>query len=343
MTPGPTGPPLPKAAPGGAAGRISGLVWVALLAAASIAVAPRVPGVNAVVVGLLVGLVVANSPLRDRLVDDASVTFVTHRVLRFTVVLLGASIDLRLLGEVGVAGIAVIVVAILVGLSMAWFVGGRLGLETRSRLLIGVGTAICGASAIAAVAPLLRAKKEQIGVALATIFAFNALALVAYPVVGRVLDMSAVAYGTWAGVGVHDTAAAVAAGFIHGPEAGAVATLVKLTRTLFLIPLMMALVPIAERWSEEAPPTRRRLPPIPWFILGFLLLATLNTLGWIDWGRQAAASVAGALIVGVVVAVGLTLHVRSIARLGRPLFLTGLIASATVGLVALGLVHLLGW
>lgn len=177
MNPGPTGPLLPEAV----ALRISGVVWIALLAAASLALAPRVPGVNAVVVGLLVGLVIANSPLRDRLVDDASVSFVTHRVLRVTVVLLGASIDLRLLGDVGVGGLALIVVAILVGLSVAWFVGDRLGLEARSRLLIGVGTAICGASAIAAVAPMLRAKKEQIGVALATIFAFNALALSSIP------------------------------------------------------------------------------------------------------------------------------------------------------------------
>ncbi|MGH3443519.1 MAG: YeiH family protein [Nitriliruptorales bacterium] len=133
-------------------------------------------------------------------------------------------------------------VAVLLAILVAGLAGPRLGLTGRSCLLIRIGTAICGVSAIVAVAPVLRARKEEIGLALATILSFNAGALLLCPLIGGVFAVDPVTFGTWPGVAVHDTASAVATGFALGPRAGEVATLVKLVRTLHLIRIMVLAV-----------------------------------------------------------------------------------------------------
>lgn len=327
------------------------VVLSALLVAAvglgAILAAPLVPAVNAVVIALLAGLLVANLAGRRVEVDDRVSTFVLKRVLRAAIILLGAGINLALVADVGVKALAVITVSVLVAILVARLAGPRLGLTGRSSLLIGIGTAICGVSAIVAVAPVLRARKEEMGLALATILSFNALALLLYPLVGNVLAFDAITFGTWAGVAVHDTASAVATGFALGPQAGEVATLVKLVRTLYLIPVMVLaalwMSVRVDRGAVSASGTARAvLSSMPWFVFGFAVLAVLNSAGLLLGIGDVLSDLAKLLIVFVVATIGLTLRLSGIASLGRPLLYTGFAASVAIGIVSLSAIALLG-
>ena len=156
------------------------------------------------------------------------------------IVLLGAGIDGLLLAR-GFETVIVMAIAIIVAIAVANYIGRLVKLPRRAATLVGVGTAICGASAIAGVAPILKSKKDEIGLALRTIFTFNAIAPLVYPLRGTLLQLSDNALGTRVGIGVHDTATSVATRFAFSESAGEIATVVKLARTLFLIPLIIFL------------------------------------------------------------------------------------------------------
>ncbi len=306
-------------------------------------IGPLINGINGVVVALILGLLVVNVG-GDRIeLDDQVPTFLLKRALKFAVILLGAGIDLGSIADVGLKAVGITAVAVVMAMSISWFLGRSLGLVNRSAILIGVGTAICGASAIAAVAPVLKAKKEEVGLALATVFSFNAIALLAYPLIGAALGLTQVEFGSWAGIGVHDTASAVATGFAFGPEAGEFATLVKLERTLFLLPLLAIAVAVVRREDGgEADGGSTLRDNFPWFIVGFAVLATANTLGWLGDIGGFLNDAAKLIIVFVVVAVGLTLRLSKVASIGKPLFYTGFAASLAVGAFALAAIVGLG-
>lgn len=309
---------------------------VVALAVTSLLVGPSIDGVNAVVIALVLGVVTVNVIGSRWDIDQSVPDFLLKRTLKIAVVLLGAGVDLNAVARVGTTAIAITAIAVATGMATSWWLGLRLGLEPRTAVLIGVGTAICGASAIAAVAPILRATKEELGLALATVFGFNALALLAYPVIGSALGLSQIAFGAWAGIGVHDTASAVATGFAYGPAAGEIATLVKLERTLFLIPLLVIAVVVARRQDlHDVTASGAVWNSFPWFIVGFVILAVANTLGYIGELGDIGVEVAKVLIVFVVVAVGLSIRWGRVSSLGRPLIITGLVASTAVGCLAL--------
>ena len=292
---------------------------------------PVINGINAVVVALILGLLVVNVG-GDRIeLDDQVPTFLLKRALKFAVILLGAGIDLTSIADVGLKAVGITTVAVIMAMAISWYLGRALGMENRSAILIGVGTAICGASAIAAVAPVLKAKKEEVGLALATVFSFNAIALLTYPIIGAALGLSQVEFGSWAGIGV------------HGAEAGEFATLVKLERTLFLLPLLAIAVAVVQREDGGETSSGSTLRNnIPWFIVGFAVLAAANTLGWLGDVGGFLNDTAKLIIVFVVVAVGLTLRLSKVASIGKPLFYTGFAASLAVGAFALAAIVGLG-
>ncbi|MDH3249803.1 MAG: putative sulfate exporter family transporter [Acidimicrobiia bacterium] len=324
-------------------GLVPTAILVLVLGAAAQLIGPLINGINAVVVALVLGLLVVNVG-GDRIsLDDQVPTFLLKRALKFAVILLGAGIDLASIADVGLKAVGITAIAVVMAMAISWYLGRALGLVNRSALLIGIGTAICGASAIAAVAPVLKAKKEEVGLALATVFSFNAIALLAYPLIGAALGLSQVEFGSWAGIGVHDTASAVATGFAFGAEAGEFATLVKLERTLFLLPLLAIAVAMVQRedgGDVSRGSTLRK--NIPWFIVGFVVLATANTFGWLGEVGGFLNDAAKLIIVFVVVAVGLTLRLSKVASIGKPLFYTGFAASLAVGAFALAAIVGLG-
>jgi uncharacterized integral membrane protein (TIGR00698 family) len=213
--------------------------------------------------------------------------------------------------------------------------------------LIGAGTAICGGTAIVTVGPLIRASDDEIAYAITTIFAFNVIAILTYPVIGHALGMGPLAFGTWTGTSVNDTSAVVATGFLFSSAAAATATIVKLTRTVLLVPLAVAYAvgaALRDGSTGDRPSVHRLvLAAMPWFVLMFVALAVANTVGWIPVAlAHVATSASKFLIVVVLAAVGLHTSIPALAQRGpRPMAL-GFAVAGLLSLASLVLINLAG-
>jgi uncharacterized integral membrane protein (TIGR00698 family) len=205
---------------------------------------------------------------------------VTKWLLQLCVVLLGFGMNLPVVLRLGLNGSLFAAVTIAATLALGWWIGRTLALDRRTTVLISAGTAICGGSAIAAVSTVIAATEAEIAVSIGTIFLLNAVALYIFPPVGHLLHLSQAQFGLWAGVAIHDISSVVGAGLSYGPDALNTATAVKLSRTLWIVPVTLALALALGRSRRAAvktggaPPTRKARIAVPWFI-GFFLLASL--------------------------------------------------------------------
>lgn len=241
------------------------------------------------------------------------------RALQAGVVGLGAGMDLQRVLRVGAQGAGVTAVSLLLSLLLAWALGRLLRVDRDTSLLLGVGTAICGGSAIASVASVLRPKPHELSVSLATVFLLNAVALLVFPPLGHALGMGEHAFGTWAALAIHDTSSVVGAGLAYGPIALEVATTTKLARALWIVPVTLAVA----AWQARTAPAGADRPALkwPWFILGFLGLAA--AFSWVPGLAPVAAPVVWAgrkLLVLALLGVGLGLSRDALRQVGfRPL------------------------
>ena len=195
---------------------------------------------------------------------------VSKKLLQYSVVGLGFGMNLHASLASGKEGMLFTIVSVVGTMLIGMFIGRKLLKVNRdTSYLISSGTAICGGSAIAAVGPVIKAKDSDMSVALATIFVLNAIALFVFPVLGEWLGLTQQEFGTWAAIAIHDTSSVVGAGAAYGEEALQVATTIKLTRALWIIPL--ALVTSFIFKSEG------RKVSIPWFILWFIVAILINT------------------------------------------------------------------
>lgn len=191
-------------------------------------------------------------------------------LLQYSVVGLGFGMNLHESLSSGRDGMLFTIVSVFGTLLIGWIIGHRLlGVDKNTSYLISSGTAVCGGSAIAAVGTTLKAKDSEMSVALATVFVLNAVALFVFPVIGRALDMNDVQFGTWAAIAIHDTSSVVGAGAAYSEEALEVATTIKLTRALWIIPVALLTSFIFK--------TKGRRVSIPWFILFFIIAMIVNT------------------------------------------------------------------
>lgn len=324
-----------------------GLGALAVVAAIGYAVSTGFGIATPVIVTLLLAIIVGNVVRLPRHVDLAS-AFAVKRVLKIAIMCLGAGVSATALTTISTSAIIAIIAGITVALAVAAVVGRRFKIHRDSATLIGVGTAICGASAIAAVVPLLRPRRDHIATALGCIFAFNAIALLVYPAIGAWLNMDASAFGTWAGVAVHDMASAVGAGFVYGQESGQIATVVKLARTLFIIPLLVvltvALRPKATENDTSGKPGESRsaghqiISAFPLFILGFVAMAALATSGILGGAGEYIESIGRYLLLVVFAAVGLDLKLTKLGSTGPKAAATGACASVAVGAATLPII-----
>lgn len=194
----------------------------------------------------------------------------SKKLLQYSVVGLGFGMNLQASLASGKEGMAFTVISVIGTMLIGWFIGRKLlKVERDTSYLISSGTAICGGSAIAAVGPVIKAKDTEMSVALGTIFILNAIALFIFPVIGHWLDMSQEQFGLWAAIAIHDTSSVVGAGAAYGEEALEVATTVKLTRALWIIPLALVTSVIFKSEGKKI--------SIPWFIFWFVVAMVVNT------------------------------------------------------------------
>ena len=195
---------------------------------------------------------------------------VSKKLLQYSVIGLGFGMNLHASLASGKEGMLFTIVSVFGTLLIGMFIGCKLlKINRNTAYLISSGTAICGGSAIAAVGPIIKAKDSDMSMALATIFILNAIALFLFPALGHWLGMTQQEFGTWAAIAIHDTSSVVGAGAAYGEEALQVATTIKLTRALWIIPLALLTAVIFRSEGKKI--------SIPWFILFFIVAMLLNT------------------------------------------------------------------
>ncbi len=235
-------------------------------------------------------------------------------LLQAAVVLLGFGLQLGMVLKVGASSLGLTFVSIAATLGLGFLLSRLFHVGRELTTLLSSGTAICGGSAIAAIAPAIGAGSANTAVSLAIVFLLNALALVIFPYVGQLLDLSQEAFGLWAALAIHDTSSVVGASAIYGPEALAVGTTVKLTRALWILPLSF----LCSRLTRQQSGAKW-----PWFLGGFLLAALLRSTfaeGAVWWDRLALGG--RYLMVATLFLVGAGLTRESLRRIGvRPLLL----------------------
>lgn len=260
---------------------------------------------------------------------EPGVSLAAGPLLRAAIVVLGLRVSLGEVVAVGIDGLVVIVVAIAAAMLATWVLARSTGIGVRLAVLLGIGTAICGNSAIAAAAPTVRASDEEVSFASLVITTAGTLVMLALPAIGAVLGLGADGIGLAAGAGVHDSAQAIAAGFAAGPEAGEVATVVKLTRTVFLVP---AIVVLGIAWSRGHGAGRGpRRPAVPVFVAGFVVATAARTAGdaWLapaDWWAavvEAAATLSLLMLAVAMAGVGLGADVGGWRRAGPAAAIVG--------------------
>jgi uncharacterized integral membrane protein (TIGR00698 family) len=240
----------------------------AWLAIAALTLAPGVPAAAALVGGILFALLLGN-PWLER------TRAWTTPLLQLSVVGLGFGMNLDQVLRAGAHGIGVTAAGISATLALGWALGRALRTERDVSLLVSSGTAICGGSAIAAVASAIDAPAAPTAVALATVFLLNAAALVLFPPIGHYFGLSQSQFGLWAALAIHDTSSVVGASMQYGREALELATTVKLARALWIVPLAFGV-----GWARGG---ARKKAKRPWFILGFVLAAAAAS--WIPGAR----------------------------------------------------------
>ena len=305
-----------------------------------------------VLVGIALGLLLANTVRLPASLRPGLSLGIT-RLLPLAIILLGARLAFDDVLAMGLPALGLIAVVITTAFVVAHAVARALGVPRRVATLIAVGASICGNTAIAATAPAIRAQDDEVAFAIAVNTLFGTLAMLAFPVVGRLLDLPDLGFGLWAGAAVNDTAQVVATGFSFSEAAGEVATVVKLTRNasmvgvVFVVGLVYARQEAAVAAGDEG--FRARLArSFPTFLLGFVALAAANSLGWIDLAGDAAgialsdllARLCRLLLLLALTSVALGTNLRALARTGlAPLWVGLATMSATAG-VTLALVLL---
>lgn len=273
---------------------------------------------------------------------DAGIDFTARTVLEIAVFLLGASVDLPLLLRAGPALAVGILLLVVLGLSASLLIGRALGLPPRLSLLVACGNAICGNSAIAAVAPVIGAEPDEVVSSIAFTAALGVVVVVSLPFLIAPLGLSHYQYGVVAGLTVYSVPQVLAAAFPVSLIAGQIATLVKLVRVLLLGPVVL----VAALWFRQPGASRADkgfLHFAPWFILGFLGLAASRALGLLpEMAVEPARALSGWLTVGAMAALGLGVDARALVRTGRSLVLAVSGSLAALVLLALGLVRALG-
>ena len=294
---------------------------------------PVVPAGAAIVAGIAVALTLGN-PVRDKCGK------LTPKLLAWSIIGLGCAMDLRHVGAAGIHGIGYTAIGITVTLTLGFLFGKLLKTDPDTSLLVSVGTAICGGSAIAAVAVAIRAKASEVTVAMVTVFLLNAVAILIFPPLGHSLGLGQVQFGLWSALAIHDTSSVVGAAMAYGAQALEVGTTVKLARALWIIPVSIAIGMMRARKEDAADAGRKAKRP--WFILGFLATAALVTfVPILRPSGQIVAEAARRLLVLTLFLIGSTLTLDRLKAVGVRPFLQGIalwlvMASATLGAILAG-------
>lgn len=314
-----------------------GLSIAIATAAAGFLVESWVPVFGAAVVALALGLTVRTLSRNPRRVDLGS-QFAAKQGLQIAIVLLGAGLDLRDILAIGASSSVVLGTVAIVGLGAMWLLGKAARIDWAPRSLITVGTVVCGGTAIGALAPAIRARSDDVALAISVVFGMNFLGLLVFPPLQGMIGLDQAAFGIWVGAAIHDTSSVVAAAYSVGVEAGDVATIVKLTRTTLIVPLVLGFGLWAGRRaaSDERFEKSAAIRGLPSFLIWFIIAAALKSAGVIDSiGLTALPEIGRHLMIVALAGVGLSTNLGAVRRAGPRPFIAGAVGWGTMALVGL--------
>lgn len=295
--------------------------------------------IGASVIALFIGMII--NSFNKTAIFDAGIKFTSKKVLKFAIILLGASLSVRVILSVGKLSVMVMIFTLLTCFGGGYFIGKVLKLNWKLSNLISAGTGICGGSAIAAIAPVIDAEDSDIAYAMSATFLFDMAMILLFPIMGRALGLSDMAYGLWTGTAVNDTSSVVAAGYAFSEGAGDFATMVKLTRTLSIIPtvLIFSFINLRLKRKEGSDAVYKGVnikKLFPWFILGFLILAGVNSIGLISENVSLfVKDISKFLMVAALSAIGLNTSFKDMKKSGINPMVHGFIISLLVVVVAI--------
>ena len=286
--------------------------------------------------GVILGLVLENQ-------NTDLTKKISQKLLQFSVMGLGAGMNLLVVARVGVSGFGYTVLGIAFTILLGFLVGRVLKISDGLVTLISSGTAICGGSAIAAVAPAIRAKSHEVTVSLAIIFLLNAAALFIFPFIGHLLHLNQNEFGLWSALAIHDTSSVVGASMIFGKEALEIATTVKLARALWIVPVTFLMAFIFSKKQTDAPKSKIK---VPWFIGGFLLVAAIVTfVPQLKEAGEVVAQLSKKSLTLTLFLIGSQISRKSIKEVGARPFIMGVllwvvVSTSSLFLIKMGLIRL---
>ena len=328
---------------------ILGIAICFTVAGLSILIEKLIPGelLGASIIALFMGTII-NSFFHPAWMKPA-LKFTSKRILKTAIILLGASLSVNTILSVGKMTFFVMIFTFAVCFGGGYFLRKLFGLNWKLSNLISAGTGICGGSAVAAIAPVIDADDKDIAFAMSSPFLFDMVMIALYPLMGKALGLSDIAYGIWAGTSVNDTASVVASGYAFSEAAGDFATMVKLTRTIAIIPTVLVFAYIGNRIKQKEMKSANNgqkvnlTKIVPWFIGGFLLLAILNSVGVIPAVLSGVMKTASKfLMVSALAAIGLGTSITDFKKAGLAPMFYGITIDTLVTLTALIVIWCMG-
>ncbi len=329
---------------------IKGIIFSAVLAVIANSMATLIPhqlisgGVFALLLGMILNPFVSNLTFLNE-----GINFTSKKLLKLSIIFMGLSLSFSQVLQVGKFSIIVMTFTLFTAFGGGYILGKFFGMDWKLSSLISAGTGICGGSAIAAIAPVIDAKDSDVAYGISATFIFDVIMVVLFPIMGRFFMMSDLGFGLWAGTAVNDTSSVVAAGYAFSDAAGQFAVIVKLTRTLSIIPVVLifslinARIELKKRAALSATKggkdyTRDKVnlsSIFPWFILLFLLMVAIKSTGFVPLGlSESLIDLSKFLMVMALGAIGLKTNFSHVAKSGFKPMLHGFIISLLVVVVS---------
>ena len=300
--------------------------------------------IEAAVIAILIGILIRNSGILPKVFHPGIQAF--EKILILGIVLIGASLNFRNFGSQGINMLVIILTTMIISFFAIYFLGKTFNLPTALAVLLSVGTTICGGSAIAVTAPLIKAREEETSYAIGTIALWGFIAILLYPKIAQLLGITDIDFGVFAGTAIHSTPQVVGAGFIFSDLAGKTATAVKLVRNCFMVPLAFF---IAMWYANNILKIKKNegtrvnvVRAFPWFLFGYFLMAGLNTQGYFSPEGVKAFNTAGRFLILLGLSgIGLNTVFASFKKVGLRPLVVGFMGALIVAGCSILMIHFL--
>ncbi|MCH4985448.1 YeiH family protein [Macrococcoides goetzii] len=295
------------------------------------------PIIGGIIFSIILGIIMSNAiKLPDQY--HPGIKFASKKILQYAIIVMGFTLNLRVVVAMGLSSLPITLTTITAALLTSLWLGKVMNIGENIRTLIGVGTAICGGSAIAAASPIVDAKEDEVAFSLSTIFLFNIIAVFIFPIIGHTIGLSDIGFGHFAGTAINDTSSVVAAGYAYSETAGDTATIVKLVRALMIIPVCLLLVIVQLKKSEKKAFSIKKV--FPWFILYFFLASVVTSIINLPEAIISYIKMLSTFMISIAMAgIGLSVSIKQFRTIGIKPVLLG----ASVWFVVAGISLIMQW